>query len=246
MKKQLNFAVQRGDRRQKLLCDLLCADGHCAQLLPEPEKWDKENLPPPGSFFVIAKADEKTKAAVEEKGFLLLEYGNIPSFKAENGEITAENALAVAMKHRLRTIRGADCLVIGWGNIGKPLASRLKSLKANTVGLAVRREEQLWSAKKDGIEPFLSTKLEKNIGEFDVVFNTAPTLVLPRNVLMQLRPGTLVIDLASKPGGVDLQTAKELEIKVVQALGLPGIMTPVSAAAAIQHAIYELCKEEQR
>ena len=232
----------RGDRRQNLLCDLLIADGHRAQLLPEPEKWGRENLLPPGAFLITAKASDALKEAALKYGFRLIEYGNIPSFVEENGAITAEGALQIAMRHRLRTLRGSDVLVIGYGGIGKPLSAMLKSLGAD-VSVAVRREEQLWILKGEGYRPVLSKDLLQFAGEYDVIFNTAPQLLLTRPVLEQMSPGVLIVDLASRPGGVDWKTAREMELKAVHALALPGQLTPVSGAIAIQHAIYQICEE---
>lgn len=232
----------RGDRRQNLLCDLLIADGHRAQLLPEPEKWERENLLPPGAFLVTAKASDALKEAALKYGFRLIEYGKIPSFVEENGAITAEGALQIAMRHRLRTLRGSDVLVIGYGGIGKPLSAMLKSLGAD-VSVAVRREEQLWILKGEGYRPVLSKDLLQFAGEYDVIFNTAPQLLLTRPVLEQMSPGVLIVDLASRPGGVDWKTAREMELKAVHALALPGQLTPVSGAIAIQHAIYQICEE---
>lgn len=232
----------RGDRRQNLLCDLLIADGHRAQLLPEPEKWGRENLLPPGAFLITAKASDALKEAALKYGFRLIEYGNIPSFVEENGAITAEGALQIAMRHRLRTLRGSDVLVIGYGGIGKPLSAMLKSLGAD-VSVAVRREEQLWILKGEGYRPILSKDLLQFAGEYDVIFNTAPQLLLTRPVLEQMSPGVLIVDLASRPGGVDWKTAREMELKAVHALALPGQLTPVSGAIAIQHAIYQICEE---
>ena len=232
----------RGDRRQNLLCDLLIADGHRAQLLPEPEKWGRENLLPPGAFLITAKASDALKEAALKYGFRLIEYGIIPAFVEENGAITAEGALQIAMRHRLRTLRGSDVLVIGYGGIGKPLSAMLKSLGAD-VSVAVRREEQLWILKGEGYRPVLSKDLLQFAGEYDVIFNTAPQLLLTRPVLEQMSPGVLIVDLASRPGGVDWKTAREMELKAVHALALPGQLTPVSGAIAIQHAIYQICEE---
>lgn len=242
MIESMDFVVMRGDRRQNLLCDLLIADGHRAQLLPEPEKWGRENLLPPGAFLVTAKASDALKEAALKYGFRLIEYGKIPSFVEENGAITAEGALQIAMRHRLRTLRGSDVLVIGYGGIGKPLSAMLKSLGAD-VSVAVRREEQLWILKGEGYRPILSKDLLQFAGEYDVIFNTAPQLLLTRPVLEQMSPGVLIVDLASRPGGVDWKTAREMELKAVHALALPGQLTPVSGAIAIQHAIYQICEE---
>ena len=242
MKQQHSFAVMRGDRRQNLLCELLLADGYPAQLLPPQEQWEQVNLPPPGSFLVTAKADDELRCAAEDNGFLLLEYGKHPFFQAENGAITAENALQIAMKQRLRTLRGSDCMVIGWGNIGKPLAHALMGLGAR-VTVCVRREAQLCEIREMGYRFAHSSRLEESAADQDIIFNTAPELLLTEPVLNRLRPGVLVLDLASKPGGVDRESAQALGIKTVQALALPGKITPVSAAVAIQKTVYLLCEE---
>ena len=239
----MDFLVMRGDRRQNILCDLLIADGHNAQLLPGPEKWNRQNLPAPGALLVTAKADMALREAALAHGFRLLEYGRLPSFQRENGVVTAEGAVQVAMKHRLRTIGGSEALVIGYGSIGRPLSALLKGLGCSRVDVAVRREEQLWVLKGEGYHPFLSRDIEERAENYDLIFNTAPELLLTRPVLEQLRPGALVVDLASKPGGVDWQAAKELELKAVHALALPGQLTPVSGAVAIRNAVYELCEE---
>lgn len=243
MKETMDFLVMRGDRRQNILCDLLIADGHNAQLLPGPEKWGRQNLPAPGALLVTAKADTALREAALAHGFRLLEYGKLPSFQRENGEVTAEGAVQVAMKHRLRTIRCSEALVIGYGSIGRPLAALLKGLGCSRVDVAVRREEQLWVLKGEGYHPFLSRDIEDRVENYDLIFNTAPELLLTRPVLEQLRPGALVVDLASKPGGVDWQAAKDLELKAVHALALPGQLTPVSGAIAIRNAVYKLCEE---
>ena len=73
----MDFVVLRGDRRQNLLCDLLVADGHRAQLVPEPEKWGMENLPPPGAFLVTAKASAALREAALQYGFTLLDAANL-------------------------------------------------------------------------------------------------------------------------------------------------------------------------
>ncbi len=244
MKGSLDFLVTRGDRRQNLLCDLLIADGHSAQLVSGPESWGRENLPAPGGILLTTKADTALRESARDYGFRLIEYGSLPSFQQENGVITAEGAIQVAMKHRLRTLRGSEALVIGYGCIGRPLANLLKNLGCRRVSVAVRREEQLWVLKGEGYTPILSRDLEDYAEQYDLIFNTAPELLLTRPVLEQLRPGALIVDLASKPGGVEWQAAKELAVKAVHALALPGQLTPVSGALAIRNAVYTICKED--
>ena len=61
---------------------------------------------------------------------------------------------------------------------------------------------------------------------YDLVVNTVPTLVLGEAELADLKPDCLVLDLASKPGGVDLEAAGRLGRTVIWALSLPGKVAP--------------------
>ena len=61
--------------------------------------------------------------------------------------------------------------------------------------------------------------------------------------VVAMRPDCLILDLASKPGGVDQTAAGELGLAVIWALALPGKVAPVTAGAAIQTAIYNMLQE---
>ena len=56
--------------------------------------------------------------------------------------------------------------------------------------------------------------------------------------LKLLDKNSLVIDLASKPGGVDYEKVSNIGVKVIWALALPGKVAPYSAAKAIKQTIY--------
>lgn len=55
-----------------------------------------------------------------------------------------------------------------------------------------------------------------------MIFNTVPVLLFSRDILQRMDRSTLLIDLASKPGGVDFTAAAELQLKTIWALSLPG------------------------
>lgn len=238
---QVWFALPPGDRRQATLCALLEKDGHRVQLLPVPERWGKENLPPPGTIVPVANATSALRERAEELGLRLLEYGRRPDFMAENGAVTAENALRTAMEQGI-TLHGKRALVIGWGNIGKPLCMMLRG-----VGMAVtasaRRTHHLSEITAMAFAPVHTLAMEAALPLQDVVFNTVPVLVLGEKQLALLPKHAVVIDLASAPGGVDLDAARVLSLRAMPALALPGKMTPQPAAEAILHAVYHAIEE---
>ena len=76
-----------------------------------------------------------------------------------------------------------------------------------------------------------------------LVVNTVPVRVLREAELADLKPGCLVIDLASKPGGVDFDAAARLGVKAFWALSLPGKVAPVTAGKSIKTTIYNILTE---
>lgn len=81
------------------------------------------------------------------------------------------------------------------------------------------------------------------MGKFDIIINNIPTLILDKSRLNLLKKDVLILDLASKPGGVDFEYAKKQNIKTIWALGLPGKVAPVSAAEYIKNVLYHIIEK---
>ena len=73
----------------------------------------------------------------------------------------------------------------------------------------------------------------------DIIINTVPARVLEEQELRFVSKNALIIDLASLPGGVNLEAVKARGIAHVHALGLPGIYAPVSAGKILAAGIME-------
>jgi dipicolinate synthase subunit A len=56
-------------------------------------------------------------------------------------------------------------------------------------------------------------------------------------MIREMHSDAVIIDIASRPGGCDLMAADHYGIKVVAALGLPGIYTTKSSAKVLADAI---------
>ena len=155
---------------------------------------------------------------------------------------TAEGAVQIALEEMGVTLHGARALVLGYGRVGKLTAHRLAALGAQ-VTVAARACDALAWAAAYGHRAMRLADLDGALGEYDLVVNTVPARVLPRPLLAQLRENCLVIDLASKPGGVDFQGAAELGVRCVWALSLPGKVAPITAGAALRDTIYNMLGE---
>jgi dipicolinate synthase subunit A len=73
----------------------------------------------------------------------------------------------------------------------------------------------------------------KHMQRYDCVINTIPKCVLAAGELRVLRDDALVIDIASKPYGIDFEAAKSLNKNVFLEQGLPGKYMPALEAEAL-------------
>lgn len=70
-----------------------------------------------------------------------------------------------------------------------------------------------------------------------------PARVIGAPVLAQQDADTLILELASAPGGIDRESAARLQVRVVEALSLPGRVAPKTAAEYIKEAVYNMLEE---
>ena len=154
----------------------------------------------------------------------------------ENARLTAEGAVSAAMQASRRSLRGQRCVVIGWGRIGSALAELLVALGVR-VTVASRTAAHRHRAIERGAEALPMERLGEVLPGADIVFSTPPVPVLGRDLLARVRPGALVIDLASPPYGVDLHAAWALGLRAWREPGLPGRYCPESAAGALLDAL---------
>ena len=159
-----------------------------------------------------------------------------------NAVPTAEGAIELAISETPITIRSSNCLVLGYGKVGKVLAHSLQALGAKTH-VAARKYADLAFIESHGCHPLTIRETLARLGEFDIIFNTVPALILDADGLKKIPRSTLIIDLASKPGGVDFEVAKELGLRVIWALSLPGRIAPVTAGTIIKDTIINILKE---
>lgn len=158
---------------------------------------------------------------------------------------TVEGALAIAINETDFTIHKSSCLVLGYGRLGRVLSEKLSCLGANVTVMARSQKDLAWCSVC-GYSLVKPSGLREVLKEQNIIFNTVPALILNSELLQYVGRGTLIIDLASAPGGVDLACAKKLQIKAVKALSLPGKTAPKSAAEIIKDTILNIAREEKR
>ena len=183
-----------------------------------------------------------SRRLMADYGLTLLDYYDREETQVANAVPTAEGALQLAMESTDRTLHGSRCLIIGYGRIGRLLADRLLALGAE-VTVSARKYGDLAWIEAWGYRGVQTGALTGQLDRFDLIFNTAPALILDGTRLRETREDCVIIDLASAPGGVDLEAAKRLSRRAIPAPGLPGKVAPRTAAAAIRDSVYHILEE---
>lgn len=181
-----------------------------------------------GTLFISGYVHPMIKKIFQSKNVFVCETREMDEISILNAVPTAEGAVQMAMQHTEITIHNSECFVLGFGRCGKVLAETLKGLGAN-VTVAARRYEVLAWVQASRMEPLLLKDLEREIKLADIIFNTVPAVVVDGEMLCQVRKDTLIIDLATYPGGVDHEAAERIGIKSMVLPGLPGKVAPITA-----------------
>ena len=168
-------------------------------------------------------------------GGRIIDYSQNEEFLDKNAYITAEAAISLIMNKLKKTLSVCSIGIIGYGRIGKYLCRLLKALGASVTVFA-RREASRIEAIDKGYTAYPISSITKRY--YDVIFNTAPSPIISKAESNKISRQTIVIDLASLPGGFEDADFPE------RALGLPGKMKPESAGKAIFDFVYEYISNE--
>ena len=188
---------------------------------------------------------ERLRENAKKSGIDLIDYYNNEELQQKNALPSAEGAIMVAMENTDRVIEGMRVLVCGYGRIGKILAHKLRLLGAS-VAVAARRDEILCEIAINGLIPIdirSTDDLATASSNCDVIFNTVPEQIFTRQTVGRICTNPLYIEIASSPGGIDIQAAREFGVRMIFAPSLPGRYAPASAGEYIFDSIKDiLCK----
>jgi len=188
------------------------------------------------------KLSAALKCALEEKGVRYADYLEREEFAVLNAVPTAEGSIEIAMRQMPRTLNKMKCLIVGFGRIGKVLAKMLSGIGADVTCSARKYSDLAW-IKAYGYTPVQTGDIAEDVYEYPLIFNTVPHMIFDKSMLKMVRGDALIIDLASKPGGVDFDAAKKLGINVIWALSLPGKASPESAGEIIADTVMNIVNE---
>ena len=196
----------------------------------------------PGALALGGKLSAQARQIAAEAGVELVDYFAREELILCNAIPTAEGCIGILMAERTRTLWNSAILLAGFGPVGQALGVRLAALGAQ-VTVAARRPAQRALAESFSLRAVDLARLEQTAPAFDTVVSTIPAPVLTEAVLAALRPGSLIVDLASKPGGTDFAAARRLGHRAIHALSLPAACAPETAGEALARTVCEILAE---
>lgn len=261
MRQTKRFAVVGSDARQAAAGRALARAGYTVggvQQLPQadcillPLPLDESRTPlaellraaKPGAVALGGRLSAQAKTIAQEAGVELVDYYARPELAIYNAIPTAEGCIGILLRESTRTLWSANILLLGFGPVGQALGVRLAALGAD-VTVCARRPEQRALAESLGLRGAELAQLGALAPAFDRVVNTIPAPVLTELVLTALRPGSLIVDLASKPGGTDFAAAQRLGLRAIHALSLPAVCAPETAGEAVARTVLAILRERE-
>lgn len=176
--------------------------------------------------------DQITKQA-DRKLVKLLERDDVAIY---NSIPTVEGTIMLAIKHTDITIHSSKTLVLGFGRTGMSVARAFDALGAK-VKVGTIKSPDMARITEMKLTPFNIQDLQHVVTDADIIINTIPAPILKANIIAKMPSNTLIIDLASKPGGTDFRYAEKRGIEALLAPGLPGIVAPKTAGKIIANVL---------
>lgn len=171
-----------------------------------------------------------------------INYLDDEDYILEMAYLTAEGTLGHLLSQYSRALRDSNIVIIGWGRIAKFLYTQLHSYTSR-ISTVLRRTELIGELVHAGIHACDFSCLTSTCADADIIINTVPSMILNETALDQVSCDTYIIELASNPGGVDLEAARRLRLTAVNLPGLPGKCAPVSAGEALGKCILSNLEE---
>ncbi len=153
-------------------------------------------------------------------------------FAMDNALLTAEGALMLIIRGTNVSIFGEKIAILGYGRVGKAMATLLKGLDVDFSIFSNDYTEQ-------SMARLLGKKiydLDSEFNDYDVIINTIPAKILPLSKLKGAKKSCYILDLASY-SGVEMCDINCLGLAYDNALGIPGKYSPKTAGEILAQSI---------
>ena len=179
------------------------------------------------------------------RGHRYINYFEREDLQIKNALLTAEGAIASGIVETPISLFGAKVAVLGYGRIAKILCEKLILMGAAVTVFARKASDQATAFCRGATACSFKNDFDGQIScGFDLIYNTVPARIIDAQTVSHMSHNTVYIDLATAPGGIDFEAAKQYGIKAIPAWGIPGKIAPKSAGKIVAETIVQILTEE--
>lgn len=168
----------------------------------------------------------------------VIKYQNDEKYVSYMAYLTAEGAVGDLLLNYNQALSGKRITITGYGRIAKYLIDILTRFNCQ-ITVVLRNMSKFDNLRHGNINKITFDSIESVILSSDIIINTVPEEVISDEILDKLSDDVYLMELASKPGGFDYESAQKHRYKAVRLSGLPGKCAPKSAGIFIADIISE-------
>lgn len=165
--------------------------------------------------------------------------------RKQNSVPTVEGIIADVINNTDITISQSTIFVLGYGNVGKLLVDYLIMMGAD-VRVGVEEDSDFDYLNERGIKAIYTAnyfRMSSMMNDSNIIINTVPTLLIDDEYMSYMRKTVYILDISSKPHGVDFDAAALRKIKCKLYQGIPSVVAPKTAGKILSRKIDSIIRE---
>jgi dipicolinate synthase subunit A len=180
---------------------------------------------------VMGRSTPKLDEIARRMNIRIFQLKDDPGLPTRLSTGVAEGVMRLLIELTQRILREHRFLVIGYGVTGAVILDYLVAAHC-TPQVAARHPRWLERARQCGAIPVAYDDRVDAMAAADIIINTVPsTSAIPPEAFARLRD-RIVVDIASPPGGLDHEAARDAGVQVHWPRGLAGGRAPLTAGDA--------------
>ena len=128
----------------------------------------------------VGNIHQELKDELERKNNKVIDFMQKEEFAIFNAIPTAEATIEIIFKNTKKILQNSNCLVLGYGRIGKILAYKLNGLSSKVTCMVTSEVEKAWAIAY-GYETITIENIKSNctkLKRYDIIINTIPKVIL--------------------------------------------------------------------
>lgn len=190
----------------------------------------------------VGMMDDFYKSEFFKRGIKVFDYFEREELKINNAFPTAQGVLKIILNELPVSLNRMKCCVTGCGKCSKMISEMLRDLGIDVTVSARKCCDLAWAENRK-MKGVCLKNLKDLADSFDIIINTVPAQIIGEEILKKLNKSCLLIDIASKPYGIDKVCAEKYKLNLIVAPSLPGKTAPKTAGEIIADTVFNIIRE---